>query len=1192
MFSPFSLAYDIPSIKEKADGGDPKAQYIYALARELGRGVHRNNDVALEYYEKSAAQGFAKAQYTLGMIYFYDGRGLEDFQRGVEFLEKASRQGHVGAKYTLSVIYLEGVNGIPQDKDTGMKLLKEAVSKTNAEALFYYGDRLIEGEGVRKNTKKGISLLESAANKQANINSMYELAVLNYEGRLIAQNIEMALKYLRRAAKLRDTDSRHLLAVLLMEGFDKSLSPSEAFKEARKNLELALIANPPDLIDDIRFRLAIVYSRSSFNANYPKALSYLNPLADKGHIGAMALRGELFFRGKGFKKDYENALVDLVPAAEQKEPRALFVYGLMLIKGLAVEKNPELGIQHLKESASLGYTEAQLKLGEDYFRGTAYLTQDYKEAKIYLEMAAEKKEVKAHYLLGLIHLKGLGVEKNLEVALDYFREGAKQKHSRSQYYFASLLMDKVDKSLSQAEAFKGARENLELALKAKHPEIMDDIHFRLALIHSKPDFSGNYPLALSYLNPLANKGHIGAMALRGELIFKGRGFNQSYKKALVDLKPAAEQKEPRALYILGRMHLNGFGVEKNPELGTQLLKESASLGYARAQLRLGENYFTGVPYLAQDYKEAKIYLEMAAEKGEAKAHHLLGVMHLNGLGVEKNLELAFEYFRFGIRNGHVYSRYYFASLLMQGVNKSFTQAEAYLDARILLKLVIKTMPYHKESHYLLAKIYSSGIGRKDGPDFEKARNHVSVAIKQGHIEALTLRAEMRLQGQGFDQSFSEAVKDLTLAVEKNEPRALYILGLMHLEGKGVKQDKAQALEFLKRSASLGYAPAQAQVEKMELPEMINQNPKQAFKTLESKKEEKSPEELLLLGRMHLEGRGTSQNVPLALELLESSKLPEAQYLIGRTLVFGDGVTKNIPRGIEILEKISPEHAPSEALYLLARLYHWKTGLGKTRQDILDLLEKATEKEKPSADALFMRAVLLVNGGQGKDMDLVKNLLKQATKLGHGQAKDFLEELLSGKKDIAKNYTQFFKLDGLKERAAYSWLKKVSKEEVLKLIKSGKRNLSNLNLSGMNLSNLNLEKINFSGSNLDGVNFSNSPLKESNFKGATLIGANFSGADPLLAKFEGANISYAYLEKAIVSRPAFQGALYNGEKVRYLINADSKLALYVETTKGSWEVDHEGFRARYLEKLKKQRLASSYQAKQKCIDSIRDGLDSK
>ncbi|MBE9589341.1 tetratricopeptide repeat protein, partial [Moraxella sp. K1630] len=66
-----------------------KLQFYLAVAYDL----EENYTQAIEWYTKSANQGYAEAQYNLGVMY-YNGHGIkQDYQKAFEWHSKSASQG-------------------------------------------------------------------------------------------------------------------------------------------------------------------------------------------------------------------------------------------------------------------------------------------------------------------------------------------------------------------------------------------------------------------------------------------------------------------------------------------------------------------------------------------------------------------------------------------------------------------------------------------------------------------------------------------------------------------------------------------------------------------------------------------------------------------------------------------------------------------------------------------------------------------------------------------------------------------------------------------------------------------------------------------------------------------------------------------------------------------------------------------
>ena len=107
------------------------------------------------------------------------------------------------------------------------------------------------------------------------------------------------------------------------------------------------------------------------------------------------------------------------------------------------------------------------------------------------------------------------------------------------------------------------------------------------------------------------------------------------------------------------------------------LRKDANLGYAPAQFYLAKLYETGDAGLPKDIAAAREWTQRAADNGERKAMHNLGLYYFEGTGGTKNLPVAAQWFRKAANLGLVDSQYNLARLYEGGFGVTQSQAEAY-----------------------------------------------------------------------------------------------------------------------------------------------------------------------------------------------------------------------------------------------------------------------------------------------------------------------------------------------------------------------------------------------------------------------------------------------------------------------------------------------------------------------------------
>ena len=106
------------------------------------------------------------------------------------------------------------------------------------------------------------------------------------------------------------------------------------------------------------------------------------------------------------------------------------------------------------------------------------------------------------------------------------------------------------------------------------------------------------------------------------------------------------------------------------------LRKDANLGYAPAQFYLAKLYETGEAGLPKDIAAAREWTQRAADNGERKAMHNLGLYYFEGTGGTKNLTMAAQWFRKAANLGLVDSQYNLARLYEGGFGVPQSQQDA------------------------------------------------------------------------------------------------------------------------------------------------------------------------------------------------------------------------------------------------------------------------------------------------------------------------------------------------------------------------------------------------------------------------------------------------------------------------------------------------------------------------------------
>lgn len=101
-------------LRSLAAEGKAKAQYNLGVMYRNGQGVGQNYAEAVEWYRLAAAQGDAEAQSNLGLMYGI-GQGVKQkYSEAVKWYRLAAAQGDADAQFNLGVMYANG-HGVAKD---------------------------------------------------------------------------------------------------------------------------------------------------------------------------------------------------------------------------------------------------------------------------------------------------------------------------------------------------------------------------------------------------------------------------------------------------------------------------------------------------------------------------------------------------------------------------------------------------------------------------------------------------------------------------------------------------------------------------------------------------------------------------------------------------------------------------------------------------------------------------------------------------------------------------------------------------------------------------------------------------------------------------------------------------------------------------------------------------------------------
>jgi TPR repeat protein len=213
-----------------------------------------------------AKQGDTAAQTTVGAFFANQGR----FDEATNWLRAASRTGNLFANSLLARIYWERSRNADSDAerqaalDEVMENYLHAIALGSAEAMYALGVLYLNGHYGDENKISGVPLLEQAAGLEQSEAAMF-LAHLHYAGEVVDEDPDAARRYYARAA-------------------------AQGNEFARKSYARFLLDRQIDQPGD------------------PRALDWLEELAEEGEAESMLLLGNLHARGIGTERSPRRAV--------------------------------------------------------------------------------------------------------------------------------------------------------------------------------------------------------------------------------------------------------------------------------------------------------------------------------------------------------------------------------------------------------------------------------------------------------------------------------------------------------------------------------------------------------------------------------------------------------------------------------------------------------------------------------------------------------------------------------------------------------------------------------------------------------------------------------------------------------------------------------------------------------------------
>lgn len=245
------------------------------------------------------------------------------------------------------------------------------IESINLLARFYN-----DGINVMADQAKAFSLWKKTADF-GDAEGLFYVGVFYGTGDVVAQDYVKSIQYLQQSADLGYADALYQLGKYKMHGF-------------------------------------------GCNIDWNDALKYCEAAASKGHADAANEAGYIYDRGKhGVRKDDKKAFEWFLKAAEMDQTEAIRYVIRAYHDGTVEDEDGEKYMYWVKKGLELEVPEVCLQVG--FYM---YQEEEYEIAFELLCVASEAGLTSANHILAIMFVKGLGVERDVDEAIEYLCDGA------------------------------------------------------------------------------------------------------------------------------------------------------------------------------------------------------------------------------------------------------------------------------------------------------------------------------------------------------------------------------------------------------------------------------------------------------------------------------------------------------------------------------------------------------------------------------------------------------------------------------------------------------------------------------------------------------------------------------------------------------------------------------------------------
>ncbi len=428
---------------------------------------------------------------------------------------------------------------------------------------------IYDKKSKKEDYEKAEQLLISEANS-GNVLAIHDLGKLYSTKKLGEKDEEKSYKYYEKA----------------LQGFVE-IEPNGDFMFPYETV----CKKPVDMRSYIWYRIGKMHCYGlGTEQNYEQAFEWFFKSAQEGNRFAQYSLGNQYYYGNGTDKDLSQAFQWYMKSAEQGQPYAAYAAAQMYNKGGYVSKDENQSQEYYKQALA-GFLELESK---------------------------NQADDNLYYKIGIMYKNGLGTQKDMIKAIEYFKRSAELNNTNAkrtialEYLSGKHLEQDIEKGLEMLTECADRGDTLSCYKLGK-------IYFKGEIVYKDLNTAEKYFLKAS------EKENQYALYSLGTLYLEKEKYNLD--KAVKYFEKVLQYKEikPYAEYSLAKIMLDNNPYHDS-EKAVSLL-ESAAMENDWASFLLGRLYLYGRDDIPKDKEKAMEWLNVSAEQVNEYAQNMLDNIH-------------------------------------------------------------------------------------------------------------------------------------------------------------------------------------------------------------------------------------------------------------------------------------------------------------------------------------------------------------------------------------------------------------------------------------------------------------------------------------------------------------------------------------------------------------------------------------